>query len=164
MAILAWIDRKVQEIYRVTHLTGVQGQRTSSQVTSGVSLRYQYQQMTSVLNKKSENITEAEFAIIRFWLMWQIKTELFAEIEIVRSTEYSIDDLSIELENMILSMKNVASDHFRVRTQQRIASKNLPEMTDDDRMTINEEIEAAKGVLPVENDGTESRQQLRSTR
>jgi len=75
--------------------------------------------------------------------------------------EFGIDDLSIELDNAMKSMKTVYSQRFRVLIQQKIAGHALPDITQEDRDKINKEIEtktpedlpeeksASEGGLPV---------------
>jgi hypothetical protein len=139
---LKWIDRKTDEIYRIAHLSGVHGQRKSNnEVASGMALRYEFSQLNQVLNSKATNATEAELQALRYWLMWQNKEELFDEMEIKRSTEFSIDELSIALENAITAYKNVVSRTFRKRVMQKITEHVLPDMTQDDKETIETEIE-----------------------
>jgi len=141
-AALKWIDRKTDEIYRIAHLSGVHGQRKSNnEVASGLALRYEFSQLNQVLNAKSTNQTEAELQALRLWLKWQDKEELFNNIDIKRSSEFSIDELSVALDNAIVGYKNVVSKTFRVLTQQKIAEHVLPDMSQEDKTKIKTEIE-----------------------
>jgi hypothetical protein len=161
-SILKWIDRKTDEIFRVAHLSGVHGQRKSNnEVASGMALRYEYNQLNSALIAKSINQVEAEISAIGFWLKWQNKKELIDAIDLKPTKEFSIDDLSIELDNAMKSMKTIVSKTFRVKIQQKIAGHALPDITQTEREKINKEIEAktpedlpapvagSKGGLPV---------------
>jgi hypothetical protein len=142
-SILKWIDRKTDEIFRVAHLSGVHGQRKSNnEVASGMALRYEYNQLNSALIAKSINQVEAEISAIRFWLKWQNKKELVDAIDLKPTKEFSIDDLSIELDNAMKSMKTIVSKTFRVLIQQKIAGHALPDITQTEREKINKEIEA----------------------
>jgi len=141
-SILKWIDRKTDEIFRVAHLSGVHGQRKSNnEVASGMALRYEYSQLNSAMIAKSINQVEAEIAGLRLWLKWQNKKELIDTIDIKPTMEFGIDDLSIELDNAMKSMKTVYSQRFRVLIQQKIAGHALPDITQEDRDKINKEIE-----------------------
>lgn len=141
-SILKWIDRKTDEIFRVAHLSGVHGQRKSNnEVASGMALRYEYSQLNSAMIAKSINQVEAEIAALRFWLKWQNKQELIDTIDIKPTKEFGIDDLSIELDNALKSMKTIYSKKFRVLIQQKIAGHALPDITQEDRDKINKEIE-----------------------
>jgi hypothetical protein len=156
-SILQWIDRKTDEIFRVAHLSGVHGQRKSNnEVASGMALRYEYDQLNSALVAKSINQVEAEIAAMRFWLKWQNKKDMIEQIDIKPTKEFSIDDLSIELDNAMKSMKTIVSKQFRVLIQQKIAAHALPDITQKDRETINKEIEAKTPEdLPEEKPGSE---------
>lgn len=140
-AVLNWIDRKAEESYRIAHLSGVHGQRTSGEPSSGLALRYSLQQLYSVLEKKSKNMTEAEMQIIRLWMKWQKMLKDFEEISITRPKEFSIDDLAVELDNAFTSMRNMTSKTFRTKLQMKVADHILPDLTEDDRTKILEETE-----------------------
>jgi hypothetical protein len=140
---LQWIDRKADEIYRVAHLSGVHGQRKSNnEVSSGMALRYELSQLNQVLNAKGINQTEAELSALRYWLMWQDKEALLKEIDIRRSSEFSIDELSIALENAIRSYQNVVSRTFRKRVMKKMAEHTLPDLSQKDKDQIEKELEA----------------------
>jgi hypothetical protein len=142
-AALKWIDRKIDEIYRIAHLSGIHAQRRSNnKIASGLSIRYEFSQLNAVLSAKAKNLSEAELNCLRLWLKWQNKEDLFKQIEIKRSKEFSIDEMAIALDNGITSMRNVASKTFRVNMQTKIAMSALPDMTQKDRQTIVEEIKS----------------------
>jgi len=146
-AVLRWIDRKTDETYRIAHLSGVHGQRKSNnEVSSGLALRYEFQQLNSVLLQKSNNMSEAEMSIIRLWLKWQNNEEKFKEIEITRSSHFSIDDLSINLENIVQTMANVESETFKKHAQKQLAKVALPDLSDSDFKQIEVEISQAETV------------------
>ena len=141
-ATLKWIDRKTDEIYRIAHLSGVHGQRKSNnEVASGMALRYEFSQLNQVLNAKSTNQSEAELQCLRLWLKWQDKEQLFDKIDIHRSTEFSIDDLSIALENAITAYNRVLSRTFRKRVSQKIVEHVLPDLSQTDKEAIHAELE-----------------------
>jgi hypothetical protein len=140
-AALMWIDRKVDEIYRIAHLSGVHAQRKSNnKVASGLALRYELTQLNAVLMDKGKHQTEAELRCLHFWLKWQNKEDLFIGMEIKRSREFSTDEMAITLDNGITSMRNVASKTYRVLLQQKIASSTLPDLTQADKDKIETEI------------------------
>ena len=141
-AILEWVDRKADEIYRIAHMSGVHGQRKSNnEVASGLAVRYEFSQLNSVLIGKSINQNEAELQLLRLWLKWQNKEDIFKRIEIYRTQEFSIDELSIAIDNTLRAFRNVLSRTFRIRVQQKIAKETLPDLPEEDRKTINDEIE-----------------------
>jgi hypothetical protein len=137
-AILKWIDRKVEEIYRICHLSGAFGQRTG-QVSTGLALRYQFTQLNTMLIKKSINMTEADEEIIRLWMKWQ---GISGVVKVIRSREFSIDELSVMLDNIITTMKNVLSKTYRQRIQEKMVRSTLPELDANDLKQIRIEIES----------------------
>jgi len=142
-AILNWIDRKIDETYRIAHLSGVHGQRKSNnEVSSGLALRYEFQQLYSVLSKKAESLVETEYSIIRLWLKWQKKLDLFEQIKIKRSKLFSVDDLAISLENQIKTMTNVTSRTFKILAQKHMVKQMLPDINESDMQTIEAELQA----------------------
>jgi len=142
-AALAWIDRKVDEIFRVAHLSGVHGQRKSNnEVASGMALRYEFTQLNTVLTKKSTNQNEAELQLLRLWLKWQGKESIYKDCKIKRSKDFSIDDLSIELENALMSINRVMSKTYRIKMQEKITKFMLPDLSADDIKTVKAEIKA----------------------
>lgn len=148
-ALLKWTDRKTDEIYRIVHLSGVHGQRKSNnEVSSGLALRYEFQQLYSVLSKKAENMCEAELKIIYFWLKWQNKADLFKKISIKHSKSFSVDDLSVDLDNCFLTIEKVASKTFQVEMQLKVAKNMLPDLPDDTVNLIQQELIQAPTVLP----------------
>jgi len=141
-AALKWIDRKTDEIYRIAHMSGVHGQRKSNnEVASGLAVRYEFSQLNSVLIAKSVNQTEAELQALRLWLKWQNTEDIFKNMEIFRKQEFSIDELSVALDNAIRAHNNVLSQTFRKRVQEKVVKHILPDLSQDDQDTIKTEID-----------------------
>lgn len=138
-ALIDWIDKKADECYRVSHLAGIHGQRTSNEAQSGLALRYNFQQLFSVLSKKSENMTEAELQIIRLWLKWQNNEEHFKKVGITRAKEWSIDDLAVELDNAFTAMGRMVSKTYRVEMQKKVRDHTLPDLDRETREKIDTE-------------------------
>lgn len=142
-AILKWIDRKTDEIYRVLHLSGVHGQRRSNnEVASGLALRYEFQQLVSVLGKKAENLAGAEREVIRFFCAWMGIEFLISQCQVRRSKNFAIDELAAELDNVIKSIGAVNSRTYKRRAQEAIAKATLPDLSDRDVEAIQMEIGA----------------------
>ena len=129
-AILAWVSKKISEIFQLAHLSGIHAQESSNSVRSGVALRYEYQQLSLVLTKKSENVTETELGIIKYWLKWQSKSNWFDTMLISRSKDFSIDDLSQNLENAIMANKIIPELSFKKALMKVVAKRVLPDIPD----------------------------------
>ncbi|MBI9082742.1 MAG: hypothetical protein JEZ11_04035 [Desulfobacterales bacterium] len=154
-AILNWIDRKVDELFRTAHLSGVHGQRKSNnEVSSGLALRYEFQQLNAVLSKKADNLDEADRRIAYFFHRWQNLEVGLDDIDIHRDRNFSTEDLSIELENLIKAMGHVKSLTFLKRAHEALAKKTLPNTSIQDKISINNEINAnvTDADLPAKED------------
>lgn len=141
-AILKWIDKKIGETFQLAHLSGIHAHEKSDQVRSGVALRYEYQQLSLVLSKKSENLTETELGIIKYWLKWQNKDSWFDDIRISRSKDFSIDDLSQSLENAIMADQLVPEVTFKKELMKTVAKRMLPDLSDEKLLVIHDAIDA----------------------
>lgn len=140
-AVLNWTDRKADEIFRICHLSGVHGQRKSNnEVASGLALRYESQQLNSLLNKKATQMCETELSIIKFFLMWQNQYDLFKDITIMRKREFAVDDLSVSLDINLKAIDSLRSKVFALKVKQNIARQILPDLTDEEYDQIEKEI------------------------
>ncbi len=139
-----WIDKKIDETFRIAHLSGIHGQRkTNNEVASGLALRYEFQQLNSVLTQKSKNMSEAEMNILKYWMQWQdIEPDIEENAKIERSTSFSIEDLSVDLKNAMESLTAVSSKTFTEHVQKSIVSKVLSEIPNDKLEIIHKEITA----------------------
>lgn len=142
-AILGWTDRKADEIFRLSHLSGVHGQRKSNnEVASGLALRYEGQQLNSLLNKKATQQCETELALIKFWTMWQKKSELMKVVKIIRKREFATDDLTISLDLNLKAIANIQSKIFNLKIKEKIIKQTLPDLTDEEYDKIKTEVDA----------------------
>ena len=60
---------------------------------------------------------------------------------IKRSKHFSVDDLSIDLENIVFAMKHNASKTFALAAQKQMVKKITPDMSDDDYKAVEDELE-----------------------
>jgi hypothetical protein len=143
-AILRWTDRKIDELHRIAHLSGVYGQRRSKNaVSSGLSLRYEFQQLNTTLMQKAQFMAEAETRIIELWLKWQNKTELIPEINIERSKAFSVDDLSVSIDNLIKTMDQVPSKTYTYAARRYMVRRTLPDLAEKMFLEIESELKTA---------------------
>ena len=165
-AILSWILRKVAETYQLAHLSGIKAHEKSDQVRSGVALRYEYQQLALVLSKKSENLTETELGIIKYWTMWQANATWADDIQINRSKEFSIDDLSQNLENAIMSDTLIPEPLFKKELMKVVAKKVLPDVPDERMLEIFGNIDALtdEELMPQDDGSPDPRIGSRDTK
>jgi len=158
-AILVWFDKKISEIFQLAHLSGIHAHETSDQARSGVALRYEYQQLSLVLSKKSENLTETELGIIKYWLKWQSKSAWFDEMLISRSKDFSIDDLSQNLENAIMANKIIPEITFKKELMKVVAKRVLPDIPDIKLLEIYDRIDDLAEEDLNESEETKDRSQ-----
>jgi len=141
-AILKWISRKIDEMFQLSYLSGVQAHSKSNQPRSGAALKYEYQQLGRVLSKKSNNQAEGKLKIIYFWLKWQKQNELFKDVVVQKSEDFSVDEMEQTLENYMKARQLVYSETFLRVIGKTVAKKMIPESTPDVIEQINKEIEA----------------------
>ena len=89
-----------------------------------------------VLSKKSENLTETELGVIKYWLKWQNNSKWFDDVKISRSKDFSIDDLSQNLENAIMADKLIPEINFKKELMKVVAKRALPDIADETLMDI----------------------------
>jgi len=138
-AITNWINSKIAEIFQAAHLSGVHAHEKSDQVRSGVAMRYEFQQLTRVLTKKSVNLNEAEMNIIRLYNLWQGTTD--NDISVTRPNDFSGDDLTAALESLVTANGLVSSITFNRQLQKSVVRKTLSDETTDTLDEIYKEID-----------------------
>ncbi len=147
-AITNWINTKIAEMFQAAHLSGVHAHETSSNVRSGVSMRYEFQQLSRVLAAKSTNMNEAELRIIEFFILWQGLPFLMKDIIVSRPNDFSVDDLSMTLENLDIASASVNSLTFQKELQKTIVRKTVSDATTSLLNTMYEEIDENTTELP----------------
>lgn len=151
-AVLKWIEKKVDLIFQMAHLSGVHSVEKSKEARSAVALRLEFNQLWSVLSKKAENLNEAERKIIYYWLLWQNEQELYSQVDISRSKDFSVDDLSQSLYNLKESLKMVLSKKYNKLVQKQIVKIVMPDITPKDVEIIYQEIDTNEKLITVEQD------------
>ncbi len=140
-AILQWIARKVQEIYRATNVGGQSSMEISTAPKSGSALKAEFQLLNSNLTRKAVNLEKAEERIMYYWKLWQDKEDVETNVE--RARTYDVENLASDLENGLLSTTLVRSKKFKQMIQKAIARQMLPSIEDEALQEIDDEIEAA---------------------
>jgi len=139
-AILDFTDRVTEEMFRCLHLSALHNNRDKAQSKSGVNLRYAFQVLNTVLLKKSKNLVKAEEEIYELFGLWQEIDDIDKKIQISRITDFSIDEMSAEIENMISSIETVASEHFQVKQQLKFAKYTNQSLSENDLNIMKTEI------------------------
>jgi len=145
-AMLSWLELKIIQIYRAANTGGVQSVEATRYAKSGEALKREFQLLNSVLTAKSKSEIEAELWGLYYWTKWQGIEQLYDDVTIDRSTDYSIADLSTELENALTGKALIKSPTFNVELQQRLVRQLMPGLDNDTQEVIDAEIEQAVGV------------------
>ena len=142
-SILAWIERKVQEIYRAVNAGGMASTEISTAPKSGTALKAEFQLLNSSLVKKAINLEQSENEVVRLWCKWENREEDAKEVNIERSRSYDVEDLTTELENVLTSLVIVQSKKFNESMQKKVVRDMMPSADNEQLKEIDEEIEAS---------------------
>lgn len=142
-AILKWIERKVDEIYRASNAGGMAGTEIQSQAKSGVALRAEFQLLNGKLIKKSTNNVKAQRRIINYWHLWLGK-DVPGQLTIERPKTFEVENLAADLENAMTSKSIVSSTTFRKQLQKLVVRLMLPTADDEVLGSIDKEIDEQK--------------------
>lgn len=152
-AILAWMLRKIEEIYRSSNAGGLAATEIQSQAKSGVALKTEFQLLNGKLIKKSEGVVKAMIACVRFWVMWQGKEDIMDEIKIERPKTFEVENLAADLENMLSAKMLVQSVAFR-KALARMAARMVLTTADDDTLAeIDDDIDSMDEEEPLDSTG-----------
>lgn len=151
-ALIQWIDKKIDLIFQMAHLSGVHAVEKSKEARSAVALRMEFNQLWSVLSNKADNMNEAELKIIYYWMMWQKEKDLYENVKVYRSKDFSVDDLSQSIFNIKESMKLVVSKLYNTLGQKKIVKMVLPDTPPNEVETIFNEIDANSEHIEVKQD------------
>ncbi|RLC88903.1 MAG: hypothetical protein DRJ03_01290 [Chloroflexi bacterium] len=148
-AILTWIGRKVEEIYRAANTGGMASTEIQTTAKSGVALRTEFQLLNSKLVSKATNLEKAEVKLIDFWLQWQENEEAMDKVTIERERTYDIENLAEDLENALTSMTIVKARKFLDAVRKQVVRRMLPGYTDEQISELDDEIENMEDMPPV---------------
>jgi hypothetical protein len=140
-AILSWVERKVEEIYRVVNAGGMAATEISTQAKSGAALKSEFQLLNSSLVRKAKNLEKAEKDGIKFWLGWQGQEDLYKKVSIERERTYDVEDLASDLENVLTASIIVKSKKFNDRMQKNVVRQMMPAAEDEEISEIDLEID-----------------------
>jgi hypothetical protein len=139
-AILSWLVRKIEEIYRSSNIGGLAATEIQRQAKSGVALKTEFQLLNGKLIKKSENVVKATRKLLYYWTKWQGIDD--KEINIERPKTFEVDNLASDLENALTSRTIVdGSTTFAKQLQKMVARLILPTADDQTLDDIDKEIE-----------------------
>lgn len=138
-AILSWILRKIEEIYRASNAGGLAATEIQSQPKSGVALKTEFQLLNGKLIKKSENVVKALRKLLHFWTAWQDKVD--DDIKVERPKTFEVENLAADLENALTAKLVVDSVEFKKAVEKLVARLMLPTADDETLSKIDKEID-----------------------
>ena len=134
------IDQKVEMIDRATHTSGVR--QTKSQVSSGIALQTEFENLNSVLSAKADLLENAEENIWALFAKWQSKV---FDGEIDYPDSFNLRDYASDLDYLQKAKASgVKSSTFAKEIDKQIVNATIEE--DEIIKTINEEIDANSTV------------------
>ena len=140
-AVLGWVAKKVEEIYRASNAGGMAATEISTQAKSGVALKTEFQLLNAAIVAKAINLEKAEKQIIGYWLDWIQSPNLFEEVSYERSRDYDIQNLAQDLDNALIAKTVVLSEKFKQEIQKNVARQMLPNADEQLMNEIDTEIE-----------------------
>ena len=149
-AILEWILRKVEEIYRASNAGGLAATEIQSQAKSGVALKTEFQLLNGKLIKKSQYVVKALRQLLEHWTRWQSIDD--ADVKVERPKTFEVENLAADLENAMTAKLLVNSSAFKKAVEKLVVRLMLPTADDDTLAEIDDEIdeeaEAEKNAPP----------------
>lgn len=141
-----WVQRDIEEIYRIAKLGGVRAAEASV-AKSGVALELEHQQLYATLSEKADNVEQAEQKVLELWARWEGKT---FDGRVDYPDDFSIRDMERDLRNVISAREAaVESATFNRELQKKIVRMVLPKTDEYLLASINEEIDSGTGPEPV---------------
>ncbi len=141
-AILLWLERKVDEIYR--QVKGVGTRATDSrQARSAEALKREFQQLNARLVQKSRNAEECEKGIVYFWRRWQgaTKGDALKGVAISHPRKFAVEDLLSDLEAALTAKTIVRSETFHRQIEKKVVRMALPNQEDGVYAEIDADID-----------------------
>jgi hypothetical protein len=146
-AIIAWIENKIEQIYRASNIGGMAATEISTSPKSGTALTAEFQLLNSSLVRKAINLEKAERQITYFWYLWEYglieAKKRLKETVIERSRSYDVENMAEDLENALTAKTLVMSKTFHEAIQKKTVRKMLPSWTDNQLQDIDSEIEVS---------------------
>jgi len=140
---IEWLDFKIEETYRSCLLSSLTAQKDKAQTKSEKAIRAEQAVLNAILSKKADNMIEAEKQIVKFFTMWQNCDELYSTYHTSKTRQFNIEEMSTQLTNSFLAIKNIPSETFAKNIYKKIAVSLLPNAPVNQLSMIEKEIEAS---------------------
>ena len=150
-AIIKFIMKKIEEIYRASNAGGMAATEIQGQAKSGVALKTEFQLLNGKLIKKSENVVKAERSLIYFWCAWIGQAQMWDDVKVERPRTFEIEDLATDLNNVMTAQTIVLSSTFNSELQKMVVRMMLQTADDETLAAIDDEID--EKIESQESDG-----------
>lgn len=150
--LMLFMEKKISEIYDMANLSGIRVASQSRQSRSADSYEQMFRFLKGRLSSAVDNEIEARKNVIRYWLKWQDKSDLYQDVQISHDHNFEIEKLittidDVMTEKSLLSVSDTAQREL-LKTVMRTGS--LADISEKKQAIISEEIDNAvlNPVLP----------------
>jgi hypothetical protein len=151
--IMKWSENIVDEIYKTVNAGALNKKGTGGQAKSGEALKLEFQGFNSFLAEKvTGTILDVERSCILLVSMWLGTPVSAKEISVSRPTEFNVQSLGDEIENMMIADTMIQSNEFKTNLRKTIAGRLLPDLSISDRNAMLDEIEKEDFSADLLND------------
>lgn len=140
-----WIDRAIDQMYRLAKLGGSTGLLGVREATSGIAYAYEFNETNQSLGNKAKFINQAELEIHWLFSRWMGK-EFEGKIEYPK--EFGVDDFLLELETILKGKSTISSETAQKTLEKNVLNKMFALETPELREKISKEVDAAKFIPP----------------
>ena len=139
------IEKLIQTLAQLGGVATVEGMRN---FPSGEALKMSFQALNALLANKAQNIEDAEYNIIRNWLMWRWSGDvakvdsIMADIEIEYPDEFDIDSLTNDLDALQKMINAKYPDDVVKAKQKELLALIFPGIDDEQLTALEAAIDA----------------------
>lgn len=135
-----WIDRGVNEIYRLSKMGGSTGMKQTREATSGIAYAYEFNETNQSLANKAKDFQQAENDIHKLYALWLGKS---FDGSIEYPSEFGVQDFLLDLKVLMESRAAYSSITACKELEKKITS----------RMFANDDIKLREKIAKEIDDG-----------
>lgn len=139
-------QKKREEIYEMSFLSGIITATQSKDSKSADAYKQIFRFLTARLAKMVDSEVEARKGVIKYWLKWQNKEDLFQDINISHGKDFDIEALIETIEDILLEKSMLTSSVTAGKELQKkvVTQGTLADLSQDIQSKIFEEIDNYK--------------------
>ena len=139
------IDKQVTKMFQIAKLEGGSAQQNqTSDVKSGTSKAWDFNETNAALTSKASNMQDAEMKRWNIFAIWEGKKKF--EGSVIYGDKFDIQSLMDDLDEAEKTMKLELGKEFNKEIKKAIVKKKFPRMPEKDLKVILDDIEANEGV------------------